>query len=57
MNWFFTEDYDEFWASDMQYMPEAWLLRAWRDCGIYDGQGYPRLVRQRWLDAMARPRS
>jgi hypothetical protein len=56
VNWFFTEDYDEFWASDMQYMPDAWLLRAWRDCGLYDGQGYPRIARTTWLDALARPR-
>jgi hypothetical protein len=56
VNWFFTRDYDEFWASDMQYMPEASLLRAWRDCGLYDGAGFSRPALQVWLDALARPR-
>ncbi len=54
--WFFTRDYDEFWETYMQYIPEAWLVRLWKDSGMYDGAGSPRPALTVWRTALARPR-
>jgi hypothetical protein len=40
--WFFTRDYDEFWVTYIQQIPEASLLRLWKDTGMYDGAGEAR---------------
>lgn len=50
--WFFTRDYDSLWDSDLQYSPDAALLRLWRDTGMYDGIGNPRPALTRWTEAL-----
>ena len=53
VNWFFTRDFDDFWESDFQYMPDAPLFRIWRDTGLYDGDGNKREglgVWREWLE-------
>lgn len=57
MTLFFTRDYDDFWESDLQYSPDAQLIRTWRDTGLYDGQGNPRPALDTWLQALERPKS
>jgi hypothetical protein len=54
---FFTRDFDDFWESDLQYDPNARLIRTWRDTGLYDGQGNPRPALDTWLAALQRPKS
>ena len=54
--WFFTRDYDGFWESDIQFLPEAPLLRLWKDCGLYAGDGRARSGLAVWRRALARPR-
>jgi hypothetical protein len=53
---FFTQDYDDFWVSDLQFYPNAQLLRTWRDTGLYDGDGNNRPALETWLGALARPK-
>ncbi|UCD56249.1 MAG: hypothetical protein JSV16_10460 [Candidatus Hydrogenedentota bacterium] len=50
--WFFTRDYDQFWDSDLQYSPDAALLRLWKDTGMYDGGGNPRPALDSWKEAL-----
>jgi hypothetical protein len=54
---FITRDYDAFWESDLKYLPDARLLRIWRDTGLYDGQGGPRPALKIWRSALKRPKS
>jgi hypothetical protein len=54
---FFTRDYDDFWESDMQYYPDAQLIRTWRDTGLYDGQGNSRPALDTWRTTLERPKS
>lgn len=54
---FFTRDYDDFWESDLQYDPNAQLIRIWRDTGLYDGQGNPRPALDTWRAGLQRPKS
>jgi hypothetical protein len=54
--WFFTRDYDGFWESQIQFAPEAALLRLWKDCGLYAGDGRARPGLAAWRRALARPR-
>jgi hypothetical protein len=56
VTYFFTRDYDDLWLSDMQYLPEAPLLRLWKDTGIYAGDGRARAALASWRAALARPR-
>jgi hypothetical protein len=55
--WFFTRDYDSFWQSDMQFEPDAPLLRLWRDTGLYDGDGVARPALDSWRAVLVRPRA
>jgi hypothetical protein len=55
--WFFTRDYDSFWQSDLQFDPDAPLLRLWRDTGLYDGDGQARPALADWRAVLARPRA
>ena len=57
VTWFFTRDYDEFWNAELQYLPNADLLRVWRDTGLYAGDGRPRAALASWRAALARPRT
>ncbi len=50
--WFFTRDYDDFWESDFQYYPDASTIRYWRDCGLYDGDGYSRSALTTWTGVL-----
>ena len=54
--WFFTRDYDGFWDSEIQFLPDAALLRLWKDCGLYAGNGGVRPGLTVWRGALARPR-
>ena len=56
VNWFFTRDFDDFWESDFQYLPEAALVRIWKDTGLYDGWGDPRMGFSVWKDHLDRRR-
>ena len=51
---FFTRDFDDFWETDLQYDPNAQLIRTWRDTGLYDGQGNPRPALDLWRAALDR---
>jgi len=51
--WFFTRDYDQMWESDLQYHPDAALLRLWKDTGLYDGQGNARSALSAWRKVLA----
>jgi hypothetical protein len=55
--WFFTRDYDGLWETDIQFLPDAPLLRLWKDCGLYAGDGRARSGLAAWRRALARPRS
>jgi hypothetical protein len=54
--WFFTRDYDEWWESEIRFLPNAPLLRLWKDTGLYRGDGSPRPALETWRAALARPR-
>jgi hypothetical protein len=57
VTWFFTRDFDVFWDSTFQFLPEADLIRIWKDTGLYDGTGNPRPALVPWQQDLARPRS
>jgi hypothetical protein len=48
VTWFFTRDYDELWESDIRHLPNASLLRLWKDTGLYAGDGRPRPALTEW---------
>lgn len=52
---FFTRDFDDFWDSTFQFLPEAALVRIWKDTGLYDGQGNPRPALDPWRAILAKP--
>ncbi len=51
--WFLTRDIDDFWESDFQYYPDAPTIRYWRDCGLYDGDGFSRPALTIWNDSLS----
>ncbi|MEA3435573.1 MAG: hypothetical protein U9R43_03850 [Thermodesulfobacteriota bacterium] len=53
---FFTRDYDDFWESDFKFLPNAQLLRTWKDTGLYDGLGNPRPSLDTWHQYLNRSR-
>ena len=53
---FFTRDYDDFWQAELSALPEAPLLRLWKDTGLYDGLGNARPALDTWRAVLARPR-
>jgi hypothetical protein len=53
--WFFSRDFDEAWDSDFQYLPDAGLIRFWRDTGLYTGDGAARQGLGLWLLNLGRP--
>ena len=57
VSWFFTRDFDDFWESDLQYLPEAPLVRIWKDTGLCDGQGNPRPGLDVWREHLNRRRT
>lgn len=56
VTWFFTRDFDEFWESELQFAPDADLIRLWRDTGLYDGRRFARPALGAWRQALARVR-
>jgi len=54
--WFFSRDYDAFWESDLRFLPDAPLLRLWKDTGLYAGDGTARPALGPWRTALNRPR-
>jgi len=53
--WFFARDFDQAWESDFQYLPEAALMRFWRDTGLLSGSGAARQAFGLWLGNLGRP--
>ncbi len=41
---------------ELQHLPDASLIRLWKDTGLYRGDGSPRPARDTWRAALARPR-
>jgi hypothetical protein len=56
VNWVFTRDYDDFWETQLQYLPSAPLIRLWKDTGLFDGRGRARPALTPWREALARNR-
>ena len=54
--WFFTRDYDSWWESEIRFLPNATLIRLWKDTGLYRGDGTPRPALETWRAALVRPR-
>jgi hypothetical protein len=57
VNWFITRDYDDLWRTHLDRLPNASLLRLWKDTGLYAGDGRPRRALEVWRGALARPAS
>jgi hypothetical protein len=57
VNWFFTRDYDDLWEAELKDLPNASLLRLWKDTGVYAGDGRARPALASWRAVFARPRS
>ncbi len=53
---FFTRDYDDFWESDFKFLANAQLFRLWKDTGLYDGTGNPRISLNTWRQYLNRIR-
>lgn len=54
INWFFTRDYDDFWETEFKDLPNAPLVRLWKDAGLYAGNGAERPALVRWREWMER---
>ncbi len=50
--WFLVVDYDQFWETEFADLPNASVLRIWKDSGLYDGNRQPRKAQQRWHDEL-----
>ncbi|MGE0452537.1 MAG: hypothetical protein AB7O37_04925 [Vicinamibacteria bacterium] len=57
VSWFFPRDFDDFWDSHIRLLPNAPLLRLWKDCGLYAGDGRERPGLGVWRDWLARRRA
>lgn len=57
VSWFFPRDFDDFWDSHIRLLPNAPLLRLWKDCGLYAGDGRPRPGLSAWREWLARRRT
>ena len=58
---FFTRDFDDMWDNVLKDDPnltqeEKQLFRAWKDTGLYDGAGNPRVALDSWRATLALPR-
>jgi len=56
VSWFFARDFDDLWDENLASVPDAALLRLWKDTGLYRGDGTPRPALDPWRAALARPR-
>jgi hypothetical protein len=57
VNYFFTRDYDDLWENrNLESDPSASLLRLWKDCGLYTGDGQARPALTSWRTMLVRPR-
>jgi hypothetical protein len=54
--WFFTRDYDDLWQTTLKDLPNAGLLRQWRDTGLYAGDGRARPALTSWRRLLERAR-
>jgi hypothetical protein len=51
--WFVPRDYDALWEKMKPTAPE--FFKAWRDCGLLDGDGHPRPACRLWQEARKLP--
>ena len=56
VDWFVVRDYDRAWDRQFKDLPNAWLLRLWRDIGLLDGNGLRRWSFRTWAAYLSRPR-
>ncbi len=56
ITWFFSRDYDAYWDNRLATLPDSALFRLWKDTGLYDGEGAPRLGLAVWRSFLGRPR-
>lgn len=54
VSWFFIADYDQFWESDLKDLPNAAILRIWKDSGLYDGNQQPRNAQVKWQEELSK---
>jgi hypothetical protein len=54
VTWFFSRDYDVYWESTLRTQPDSALFRLWKDTGLYDGDGNPRMARDAWMSFLSR---
>jgi hypothetical protein len=57
VTYFFTRDYDGLWETHLREGRDAALLRLWKDCGLYAGDGRARSALSTWRAVLARPSS
>ncbi|MBD3366734.1 MAG: hypothetical protein GF405_01005 [Candidatus Eisenbacteria bacterium] len=53
VNWFVSRDYDEWWEDELKFSPDAYILRLWKDCGLYRGDGSQRPSLGAWYQYLA----
>jgi hypothetical protein len=51
--WFVPRDYDALWEKMRNTAPE--FFKAWRDCGLQDGDGKPRPALELWKETLKLP--
>jgi hypothetical protein len=51
--WFVSRDYDEWWEDELQYSPDAYILRLWKDCGLRRGDNSERPSLGAWFQYLA----
>jgi hypothetical protein len=56
VTWFFSRDYDSYWESRLGSLPDSALFRLWKDTGLYDGEGTPRMALGLWRSFLERPK-
>jgi len=57
VGWLYSRDYDVLWDEQVSQQPYSDILRLWKDCGLYRGDGSPRPSLALWREALARPRT
>jgi hypothetical protein len=56
ITWFFSRDYDAYWDNRLATLPDSALFRLWKDTGLYDGEGNPRMALAVWRSFLGRPK-
>ena len=52
--WFYARDYDDIWNNNLSLQPGTEILLAWKDCGLYAGDGRARPSLTLWRQWLAR---